>query len=83
MVKNLPAKINHFISIILAKTRQRDKWNAFLFCLGPGSQASSRGEAKDSALLSSHDAGLLEPSVHGIFQARILEWVVIAFSIIS
>ena len=27
----------------------------------PGSQASSRGEAKDSALLSSHDAGLLEP----------------------
>ena len=29
------------------------------FC--PGSQASSRGEAKDSALLSSRDAGLLEP----------------------
>ena len=28
---------------------------------GPGSQASSRGEAKDSALLSSRDAGLLEP----------------------
>ena len=27
----------------------------------PGSQASSRGEAKDSALLSSHDAALLEP----------------------
>ena len=27
----------------------------------PGSQASSRGEAKDSALLSSRDAGLLEP----------------------
>ena len=27
----------------------------------PGSQASSRGEAKDFALLSSHDAGLLEP----------------------
>ena len=26
-----------------------------------GSQASSRGEAKDSALLSSRDAGLLEP----------------------
>ena len=26
----------------------------------PGSQASSRGEAKDSALLSSRDAGLLE-----------------------
>ena len=26
----------------------------------PGSQASSRGEAKDSALLSSHDAGLLD-----------------------
>ena len=29
--------------------------------LNPGSQASSRGEAKDSALLSSRDAGLLEP----------------------
>ena len=27
----------------------------------PGSQASSRGEAKDSALLSSRDAALLEP----------------------
>ena len=27
-----------------------------------GSQASSRGEAKDSALLSSHDADLLEPT---------------------
>ena len=27
----------------------------------PGSQASSRGEAKDSALLLSRDAGLLEP----------------------
>ena len=26
----------------------------------PGSQASSRGEAKDSALLSSRDAGLLD-----------------------
>ena len=27
----------------------------------PGSQASARGEAKDSARLSSRDAGLLEP----------------------
>ena len=27
----------------------------------PGSQASPRGEAKDSALLSSHDVNLLEP----------------------
>ena len=57
----------------------------------PGSQASSRREAKDSALLSSRDAGLLEPperplfdpmdysppgsSVHWILQARIQEWV--------
>ena len=30
-------------------------------CAPPGSQASSRGEAKDSGLLSSRDAGLLEP----------------------
>ena len=29
--------------------------------LAPGSQALSGGEAKDSALLSSRDAGLLEP----------------------
>ena len=29
----------------------------------PGSQASSRGEAKDSALLSSHDGHLLEPTL--------------------
>ena len=29
--------------------------------LGQESQASSRGDAKDSALLSSRDAGLLEP----------------------
>ena len=61
----------------------------------PGSQASSRGEAKDSALLSSRDAGLLEPSerlcdpidgsppgssITGILQARTLEWVAISFS---
>ena len=54
-----------------------------------------RGEAKDSALLSSRDAGLLEPperpqgspasssvwrDVHGIFQSRTLEWVAIPFS---
>ena len=31
------------------------------FQVPPGSQASSRGQAKDSALLSSRDAGLLEP----------------------
>ena len=36
----------------------------------PGSQASSRGEAKDSALLSSRDAGLLEPPVQLCAQAR-------------
>ena len=30
---------------------------------GPGSQASSRGEAKDSALLSSRDGHLLEPTL--------------------
>ena len=32
----------------------------------PGSQASSRGEAKDSALLSSRDAGLLDPRETGL-----------------
>ena len=44
----------------------------------PGSQASSRGEAKDSALLSSRDAGLLEPPertpslavVHGLWSVQ-------------
>ena len=33
----------------------------YAFQAPSGSQASSRGEAKDSALLSSRDAGLLEP----------------------
>ena len=33
-----------------------------VFQAPPGSQASSRGEAKDSAVLLSHDADLLEPS---------------------
>ena len=43
---------------------------------------SDRGEAKDSALLSSRDAGysLPDSSVHGIFQARVLELGAIAFS---
>ena len=36
----------------------------------PGSQASSRGEAKDSALLSSRDAGLLEPPERPGLEAR-------------
>ena len=39
-------------------------WNPRVFAddaRAPRSQASSRGEAKDSALLSSRDAGLLEP----------------------
>ena len=47
-----------------------------------------RGEAKDSALLSSRDAGLLEPPerpqgsppVPGVLQAGGLEWGAIAFS---
>ena len=37
------------------------RWVGVAFQAPPGSQASSRGEAKDSALLSSRDAGLLEP----------------------
>ena len=41
------------------------EWVAYPFSgdaeLEQESQASSRGEAKDSALLSSRDAGLLEP----------------------
>ena len=40
----------------------------------PGSQASSRGEAKDSALLSSRDAGLLAKPFWGlIFSVHDLE----------
>ena len=34
----------------------------FAFQTHPGSQASCRREAKDSALLSSRDTGLLEPT---------------------
>ena len=45
-----------------AATRERPR--ASFFQAPPGSQASSRGEAKDSALLSSRDAGLLEPRDH-------------------
>ena len=41
-----------------------------MLCVHPGSQASSRGEAKDSALLSSRDAGLLEPPVLILFPGR-------------
>ena len=50
----------------------------------------SRGEAKDSALLSSRDVGLLEPperrqgspasSIHEILQERMLKWVAMPFS---
>ena len=49
-------------------------------------QSSSRGEAKDTSLLSSRDGYILEltvwpkMSVHGILQARTLEWVAISFS---
>ena len=57
------------------------------FSTHPGSQASSRGEAKDTALLSSRDVlgdlmdcSLPGSSIHGIFQARVLEWGAIAFS---
>ena len=40
----------------------RIRWPEYWSVTSPaGSQASSRGEAKDSALLSSRDAGLLEP----------------------
>ena len=35
-------------------------WVGVAFQAPPGSQASSRGQAKDSALLSSRDAGLLD-----------------------
>ena len=39
----------------------------------PGSQASSRGEAKDSALLSSRDAGLLEPPERPHFKNNVFK----------
>ena len=50
----------------LGNQMNRGAWSATVhggvaFQAPPGSQASSRGEAKDSALLSSRDAGLLEP----------------------
>ena len=75
----------HFLLQCMKVREGRDLGVAFQ--APPGSQASSRGQAKDSALLSSRDAGLLEPperlpgfSVYGIFQARVLEWGAIAFS---
>ena len=41
--------------------RKETNWVGVAFQAPPGSQASCRGEAKDSALLSSRDAGLWEP----------------------
>ena len=42
------------------KVPGRSRGLGVAFQAPPGSQASSRGEAKDSALLSSRDAGLLD-----------------------
>ena len=47
------------LTIMFVSRGDRDLGVAFL--MHPGSQSLSRGEAKDSALLSSRDAGLLEP----------------------
>ena len=38
-------------------------WSTGFRALGPGNQASCRREAKDSALLSSRDEHLLEPTL--------------------
>ena len=46
-----------------------------------------KSESEDAqsclTLLDSMDWSLPGPSVHGIFQARVLEWVAIAFSLVS
>ena len=48
-------------------------------------KAKSESEVAQSCLTPSDpmDCSLLGSSIHGIFQARVLEWVVIAFSIIG
>ena len=45
-------------------------------------KVKSQSEVAQSSLTLSHpmDFSLPGPSVHGIFQARVLEWVAIAFS---
>ena len=51
------------------------------FQASPGSQASSRGEAKAHlTLCNPTDCSPPGSSVHGILQARVLEWGAIAFS---
>ena len=54
-----PLGLAHVRDLIFLSREGRDLGVAFQ--APPGSQASSRGEAKDSALLPSRDAGLLEP----------------------
>ena len=56
-VKNPPVKAEDLSSI----SGSGRSPSGVAFQAPPGSQASSRGEAKDSALLSSRDAALLEP----------------------
>ena len=46
----------------MVSPKKLDNMEECAFQAPPGSQASSRGEAKDSALLSSRHAGLLELS---------------------
>ena len=50
-----------------------DWMDGVAFQAPPGSQASSRGEAKDSALLSTRDAGLLEPPAPRQFRRFLLK----------
>ena len=47
-------------------------------------KVTSENEVAQSCLTPSHpmDCSLPGPSVHGIFQARVLEWVAIAFSVV-
>ena len=56
---SVPLRSQGHCGVIFLSREGRDLGVAFQ--APPGSQASFHGEAKDSALLSSRDAGLLEP----------------------
>ena len=71
----IPPSIRVFSNESTLRMRWPKYWS-FSFSIGvafqapPGSQASSRGEAKDSALLSSRDAALLEPPAGPLFEGN-------------
>ena len=62
---------------------RQEHWSGLLFS-SPMHEVKSESEVSQSCLTLSDpmDCSLPGSSIHGIFQARVLEWVAIAFSIL-